>query len=139
MDPAETDVFLRSSRTARVATIGKDGGPRVSPVWFVWFEDEIWLHSLTRSRRGGQVRQNPAVALTVDDGEEFAQLRGVIIRGRAQVGAPADPGRQAALEAAYADKYRGGEPYESDGRHEWIRVAPKHLMTWDRTKAARRA
>ncbi len=36
MDAAERDAFLASERTCRVASIGRDGAPHVTPLWFAW-------------------------------------------------------------------------------------------------------
>ena len=36
MEPAELDDFLSEQRTCRVATVGADGAPHATPLWFVW-------------------------------------------------------------------------------------------------------
>ncbi|MGP3533900.1 pyridoxamine 5'-phosphate oxidase family protein [Microbacterium sp. RD1] len=134
MTDAERDRYLLSARTCRLATIGSDGAPRIAPLWFVWHGECLWLHSLVRSARSGHIRRDPRVAVTVDDGEEFAELRGVTIRGLATIEDPAPPER-GHIESAYAAKYLGADAYRSDGRHEWIRVTPALLFSWDRRTA----
>jgi nitroimidazol reductase NimA-like FMN-containing flavoprotein (pyridoxamine 5'-phosphate oxidase superfamily) len=36
MTPQEVDTYLAAERTCRVATVGADGAPHVTPLWFAW-------------------------------------------------------------------------------------------------------
>ena len=45
------DAFLAAQRTCRVGTIGVDGSPHVSAVWFVWHDLALWVYSIVRSQR----------------------------------------------------------------------------------------
>ena len=45
MTPTELDSFLADERTCRVATLGADGSPHVSPLWFVWDGASLWLNT----------------------------------------------------------------------------------------------
>lgn len=81
MTPAELDSFLAEQRTCRVATVSADGRPHVSALWFAWDGRSLWLYSLTRSRRWAEMRADPRVAVVVDDGVEYGELRGVELSG----------------------------------------------------------
>src|SRR5450631_2996895 len=83
MTPAELDDFLAQARTCRVATMGPDG-PHVVPLWFAWTAGVLWLSSLVRSQRWADVLRDPRVAVVVDAGEEYHELRGAEIRGTAE-------------------------------------------------------
>jgi hypothetical protein len=136
MDRAEVDGFLARERTCRVASSGSDGGPHVAPLWFVWDGVALWLNSLVRSQRWTDLSRDPRVAVVVDAGTEFAELRGVEIRGRAvPVGeVPRGAGvvpELAAPEALFARKYAGTDTFQPDGRHAWLRVIPEKLVSWD--------
>ena len=48
MSDDERDAFLVSERTCRVATVGRDGAPHVTPLWFVWDGSALWLTSIVR-------------------------------------------------------------------------------------------
>ncbi|MBS1844729.1 MAG: pyridoxamine 5'-phosphate oxidase family protein, partial [Actinobacteria bacterium] len=80
MSPAEVDEFLGAARTCRLASVGA-AGPHVTPLWFVWLEGALWMQSLTRSQRWTDLMRDPRVAVVVDDGEEYLELRGVELRG----------------------------------------------------------
>ncbi|WP_226949968.1 pyridoxamine 5'-phosphate oxidase family protein [Rhodococcus rhodochrous] len=83
MTKEEIDLFLSTERTCRVATIGGDGSPHVAPLWFVWDGAFLWLNSLVRSRRWTDLQKDPRIAVVVDGGEQFTDLRGVEVCGTA--------------------------------------------------------
>jgi nitroimidazol reductase NimA-like FMN-containing flavoprotein (pyridoxamine 5'-phosphate oxidase superfamily) len=80
MSGAEVDEFLGAARTCRLASVGP-AGPHVTPLWFVWHEGSMWMQSLTRSQRWADLMRDPRVAVVVDDGKEYLELRGVELRG----------------------------------------------------------
>ena len=137
MTPAEVDAFLAAGRTCRVATVGPDGRPHVVPLWFAWDGTALWLYSITRSRRWADLVRDPRVAVVVDTGAEYAELRGVEIAGTATpVGpVPRTPAAghpdTAAAERLFARKYAGTDAFAADGRHGWLRVAPDTVLSWD--------
>ena len=122
MTAEERDDFLASTRTCRVATVGGDGSPHVTPLWFAWDGTSLWLTSIVKSQRWTDLQRDNRVAVVVDAGEGFNELRGVELRGRTEpVGEVPRTGTEpiAELEAAerlYADKYAGGRVHH-DGRH----------------------
>jgi PPOX class probable F420-dependent enzyme len=136
MTPEEVEAFLAAERTCRVATVGGDGAPHVAPLWFVWDGASLWLNSIVRSQRWTDLARDPRVAVVVDAGEEFSELRGVEITGRAEpVG---DVPRGAAehpeltpVERAFARRYTGSDTFVPDGRHAWLRITPEKLVSWD--------
>lgn len=136
MTPGELDAFLVEQRTCRVATVGGDGAPHVGALWFAWDGAALWLYSITRSRRWTQVRKDPRIAVVVDDGHAYGELRGVELSGRAEcVGeAPRTGERCAELDAPerlFAGKYFGMTTMPHDGRHAWLRLTPDSVVSWD--------
>ena len=84
MDVEERDTFFASERTCRVATVGGDGAPHVTPLWFVWDGSALWLTSIVRSQRWTDLQREPRISVVVDAGTDFMELRGVEIRGVAE-------------------------------------------------------
>jgi PPOX class probable F420-dependent enzyme len=149
MSAGELTSFLEEQRTCRFATAGPDG-PHVAPVWFVWDGQALWVYSLTRSQRWANVARDPRVAVVIDDGHHYHELRGVEIEGRAAVVGPVprygdvDLPELAEPERLMAAKYFGqaglaasGGPEMTqpemthDGRHAWLRITPGKLVSWD--------
>jgi hypothetical protein len=140
MTPEEVDRFLTEERTCRVATVGGNGRPHVAPLWFVWDGGALWLHSLVRSQRWVDLGRDPRVAVVVDAGSGYAELRGVELEGRAEMvgqvprGDAPDPS-VAEPERLFAAKYQGGS-FATDGRHGWLRITPEKVTSWDFRKNA---
>ena len=142
MSPGELDSFLGEQRTCRIATVGP-GGPHVSPVWFVWDGQALWVYSLTRSQRWANLSRDPRVAAVADTGHHYHELRGVEIEGQAVVVGPvprtseaAQPPELAEPERLMAAKYFDQPQMIHDGRHAWLRITPLKIVSWDFRKLA---
>jgi len=78
--------------------------------------------------------------VVVDAGEDYAELRGVELRGRVEVvGEVPRTGEPVpeldGPEQAFADRYSGGV-VGHDGRHAWLRLTPEKIVSWDFRKVA---
>jgi PPOX class probable F420-dependent enzyme len=140
MAPEERETFLQGERTCRVASVGGDGSPHVTPLWFVWDGDSLWLTSIVHSQRWTDLQRDGRVSVIVDTGHDFMELRGVEIKGRAEVvgEVPRTGEANAELdvpERLFADKYAGGRVHH-DGRHAWLRISPEKMVSWDFRKLA---
>jgi hypothetical protein len=135
MAPEERDAFLNDERTCRVASAGADGSPHVSPLWFVWDGQSLWLTSIVKSQRWIDLQRDNRVAVVVDAGHDFLELRGVELRGRADVVGDVprtgEPNAEVVVpERLFADKYAGGQ-VRHDGRHACLRITPEKMISWD--------
>ncbi|MEV0280340.1 pyridoxamine 5'-phosphate oxidase family protein [Streptomyces sp. NPDC050610] len=142
MSEAELDDFLAEERTCRVATVGPDGGPHVSTLWFAWHEGSLWLYSITRSKRWADLRRDARLAVVIDAGEEYGELRGVELSGTAVfVGEAPRTGEPCpeldAPERLFAAKHFGLDAMPYDGRHAWLRLTPESVVSWDFRKLPR--
>ncbi|MET9595996.1 pyridoxamine 5'-phosphate oxidase family protein [Streptomyces sp. NPDC006516] len=136
MTDAERDAYLQVQRTCRVATVSPEGRPHVGALWFVWDGTSLWLYSLTRSLRWSQLRRDPRVAVVVDDGVEYGELRGVELSGEVSfVGEIPRTGEHLpeleAPERLFASKYFGLDSLPHDARHGWLRLTPEAVTSWD--------
>ncbi|MGW1819504.1 pyridoxamine 5'-phosphate oxidase family protein [Streptomyces sp. NPDC002125] len=141
MTDAERDAYLTEQRTCRVATVSPDGRPHVGALWFVWDGTSLWLYSLTRSLRWSQLRKDPRVAVVVDDGVEYGELRGVELSGEVSfVGEIPRTGEACpeldVPERTFASKYFGLDALPHDARHGWLRLTPEAVTSWDFRKLA---
>ncbi|HLM07083.1 MAG TPA: pyridoxamine 5'-phosphate oxidase family protein [Blastococcus sp.] len=141
MSAQEVDAFLGSERTCRVASVGPDGSPHNTPLWFVWDGASLWLNSLTTSQRWADLQRDPRVGVVVDAGEEYGELRGVELRGSVAVVGDVprttvpDPDLDVP-ERLFGEKYLDGA-FISDGRHAWLRLVPEKVVSWDFRKIGR--
>jgi hypothetical protein len=135
MSDAERDAFLAEERVVRVATTG-ESGPHATPLWFVWDGTHFWLHSLTRSQRWADIMRMPRIAVVIDAGHDYFELRGVEIVGDAEViGETPRIGEPEPLletpERLFATKYMGTDEMFYDGKHGWLRITPTTIRSWD--------
>jgi PPOX class probable F420-dependent enzyme len=132
--------FLGEQRTCRVATVGRDGAPKVDPLWFVWDGSALWLNSIVRSQRWANLARDARVAVVIDDGQGYGELRGAELTGRVEIvgevprGSGLSP-ELAVAEKLYGAKYTGGA-FVADGRHAWLRLVPEKIVSWDFRKLA---
>ena len=96
----------------------------------------VWLYSLLPSRRGAHLRGNPAIAVVVDAGLAYGELRGVELAGHVEgvgehprTGEPCPEAEEA--ERLWAARYLGGHGFPHDGRHGWLRLVPEREVSWD--------
>jgi hypothetical protein len=90
---------------------------------------------VVRSQRWTDLQRDPRVAVVVDAGTSYDELRGVELRGRVEVvgevprtGEPVP--ELVGPEQLMADRYLGGT-FVHDGRHAWLRLAPDKITSWD--------
>jgi nitroimidazol reductase NimA-like FMN-containing flavoprotein (pyridoxamine 5'-phosphate oxidase superfamily) len=135
MTESERDAFLAERAVCRVGSLGADGSPHVAPLWFVWHDQHLWLSSLTPSQRWTDLERDSRVAVTIDAGEAYYELRGVELRGRVTVvgDVPRTTAPVAELEEVerlMAEKYDLAA-WEPDGKHAWLRVDADKISSWD--------
>ncbi|MCX4094684.1 pyridoxamine 5'-phosphate oxidase family protein [Nocardia sp. alder85J] len=143
MTAEERDEFLGAAPLVRIATLGPGGHPHTSALWFVWDGTALWLNSLVRSQRWTDLGRDPRLSAIVDDGgTDFLVLRGVELRGSAEIVGETprtgEPNPQLETpEQLFAAKYAPGRGFQYDGRHAWLRLVPDRVVSWDFGKMRR--
>lgn len=87
MSDEEVRAFLKEQYTLEVATIGRDGYPYVVAMWYVLREGDgdvvFWTYA--KSQKAVNLRRDPRLTCLVEAGVQYAELRGVQIKGRAEL------------------------------------------------------
>ena len=89
MTPEQLEEFLSVDRNAVIATVGADGLPQQTPVWFVYEDDTFYVSAQETTVKVRNLRNNPAVSICVDAGREAARY--VVASGQAQLIPAGDP------------------------------------------------
>ena len=86
MSAQEVTAFLAQERTITCATTGPRGWPHLMPLWYVLRDTpesevgpRVWAWTYGRSQKVRNLERDPRATLQVEAGEEYAQLRGVMI------------------------------------------------------------
>jgi len=128
--------FLRSARTAHLATADRSGQPHVIPICFVFdgnhffspIDEKPKRAAPTKLKRLRNIAENPNVALVIDHyDEDWSKLAYVLIFGTAR---PLHSGkiyRQAV--ALLRRKYPQYRRMAIDQR-PMIVISPKRMLTW---------
>ena len=135
LSPAE-DRFLRSARTAHLATADADGQPHVVPVCFVFNGEFIYsvldskpkTTALRQLRRVRNILANPRVSLVVDHYEEdWSRLQYVMVSGEASL---LESGEEWGLSIVMLrQKYPQYHRMELD-QSPVIKIVPARFVPW---------
>ncbi|BCL77778.1 putative pyridoxamine 5'-phosphate oxidase [Ktedonobacteria bacterium brp13] len=83
LNDAEIQKILHSKAFAHLATIGSDGAPQSSPMWFLWDGQHIKFTHTTQRQKYRNIKRDPRVAISMtdmDDPYRHAEFRGVVER-----------------------------------------------------------
>ena len=83
MTPDEIWKFIEERKSLQVATIGADGAPHLTTLWFAIVDGDIVFETFTKSQKIVNLRRDPRIAVLLEDGHQYNELRGVAINGRA--------------------------------------------------------
>lgn len=75
--------LAEGTRTAKIATVKRDGSPMVSPVWFVLDHSDIMFTTMNTTAKYKMINRDPRVSICVDD-EQFP-YGFAVIKGDASV------------------------------------------------------
>jgi len=68
--------FLEELRFAVIATINEDGTPHQTVVWYLLRGDDIVMNTARGRVKERNLRRDPRVSVTVEDGYRFVTVRG---------------------------------------------------------------
>jgi PPOX class probable F420-dependent enzyme len=131
MTPEQVWSFIsHGTRTAKVATVMKDGQPHVMPVWFVVDGEQIVFTTGANTIKGRNLQRDPRIALVVEDDEPpFAYVH---VRGRATILEDLD--ELLRLATAIGSRYMGEARAQEFGQRNavpgelLVRVTPERVI-----------
>ena len=85
MTSEEIRGFLGECMTATLTTLGRDGWPHSTAMWFILGEGSLRMWTYAKSQKAVNLRRDPRFALLTEAGTNYLQLRGVLIQGRARI------------------------------------------------------
>lgn len=139
MDDDEIEGFLRRSRTATLATRGREGSVHLVAMWYALLDGEIWFETKAKSQKAVNIRRDPAVSVMVEDGVTYDRLRGVAVEGTAEI--VDDPDSLLRVGISVWERYNGEytdemRPFVDQMMHKRVavRVVPTRVRSWDHAK-----
>ena len=137
--PAARQQFLEEVRTITLSTIDPRGFPHSVAMWFVMDGDAAVMTTYAKSQKTKNVERNPKVALMAETGQTYDTLKGVLIRGYAQIVNDEDLCVQT-LKRINA-KMMGSVPEGIDDalraqarKRVVLKIVPERVSSWDHSK-----
>src|SRR5882724_4359680 len=82
MSDDEVASFLERGRTA---TISSSGFPHLVAMWYGLLDGRVYLETKAKSQKVVNLRRAPQISCSVEAGESYDQLRGLVIEGTAAI------------------------------------------------------
>ncbi|MDT5010764.1 MAG: hypothetical protein QOH57_2381 [Mycobacterium sp.] len=139
MSAAEIEDFVTSSRGGTLATIGRDGQPHLTAMWYGVVDGEIWFETKAKSQKAVNLRRDARITFLLEDGDTYDTLRGVSFEGRAEI--VDDPDAVFRVGVSVWERYTG--PYTDEvkpavdmmmNNRVAVRLAVDRTRSWDHRK-----
>jgi PPOX class probable F420-dependent enzyme len=132
--------FIETQKSIQVCTLNKDGTPHLTVMWFAVRDGAIVLETFTKSQKIVNLKRNPQMAVLLEDGDTYNELRGVSINCEAEL--VEDYETVHALHVDVVVRNQSGvtpeqaEEFtrEMSKKKTVIRVRPQKVMSWDHRK-----
>lgn len=140
MSDEEIWKFIEEQKSLQVATIGKDGMPHLTTLWFAVIDGEIVFETFTKSQKIVNLKRDPRISVLLEDGVEYNKLRGVSIQGRAQL--HTDPEEVLPCAMAVMRRNQPEIPPEQlepaarmlAAKRTGVVIKPERIFSWDHNK-----
>jgi len=141
LTPDEQKKYLETSHTIILTSLDHRGYPHPVAMWYVVAPDgDILMTTFAKSQKTLNLRRDPRVALLIESGRTYPELKGLLIRGRASI----DEDTEHVLDVleTVQGKYNTGAPSEGlrdvmraqARKRVVVRVRPERVSSWDHQK-----
>jgi PPOX class probable F420-dependent enzyme len=144
MSSAEIAAFLDEQRVVICATNGAGGHPHLMPLWYLVRDGEIWAWTYAKSQKVKNLERDPRATLQVEDGEQYQELRGVMIEAETVVHRDTEDVARfgAELFGRYAPGAGANEPggeipdavKAQAAKRVALQFVPRRTASWDHRK-----
>jgi PPOX class probable F420-dependent enzyme len=137
MTDDELRAFIAEQKVVTVATMGPSGRPHLMPLWYVVDGDELRGWTYAKSQKAKNIERDPHATLQIEDGVDYAELRGVMFEADVEV--ERDPDKVADYGMALFDRYAPGADvrdmvHQQAQKRIGLRFVPTRTVTWDHRK-----
>ncbi|MCA9504885.1 MAG: pyridoxamine 5'-phosphate oxidase family protein [Spirochaetaceae bacterium] len=140
MTEDEMWAFIETQRSIQVCTLNKDGTPHLTVMWFAVVDGAIVLETFTKAQKIVNLKRDPRMAVLLEDGEQYNELRGVSINCQAELVEDYDTVHALHVEVVVRNTPGVTREQAAEFTREMckkktvIRVRPQKVMSWDHRK-----
>jgi PPOX class probable F420-dependent enzyme len=141
MTDDEVRDFLASQMKVQVASIGREGMPHLTTLFYVVLDDKICFWTYASSQKIKNLERDPRISALVETGKDYEELVGVSVQGTAEI--VRDPEGIRRIGTAVVAAMSGGADLGDLGRdiveHQvtkrvGIVITPTKVASWDHAK-----
>jgi PPOX class probable F420-dependent enzyme len=139
LSPEERKEFLELTKTIVLSSLDQRGYPHSVAMWYVMENGACLMTTYAKSQKALNVRRNSKVALLAESGTTYDTLKGVLIRGRAELVDDLDLCLRVLTRVH--GKMMGAMPEGIDDalraqarKRVVIKVTPERISSWDHSK-----
>ena len=137
MSDDELGAFLSEQKVMTVGTLGPTGRPHLMPLWYVPHDDlSLTGWTYAKSQKAKNLERDPRATVQVEDGVEYAELRGVMMECDVELDRDAKP-----YGLELFRRYAGALEHDVEGLVEkqaakrvGLRFTPTRIVSWDHSK-----
>lgn len=136
---SEQRELLATAKTLILVTIGPDGVPDPTAMWYV-LDDEggVVMRTYAKSQKVRNIERDPRVAVLLEDGESYSSLRGLQLTGRIELSRDIDEILE--VVEGLARKYEGVDRIDKGALRDYaskqvvMRLRVDRVVSWDHGK-----
>ena len=139
MTAEEQTAYLASAKTIILTSIDSQGYPHSIAMWFAMIDGLVHMTTFRKAQKVVNIRRNPKVALLVESGTHYSELRGLLIRGNADL--VEDPDLCTEILVDIQSRYYGSTDAsvrdllrKQAEKRVAVRIRPDRIASWDHTK-----
>ena len=134
MSPDEQAQFLLDHPKCALATIDQDGFPHVVAMGFYVEDGAFYMTSYAKAQKVLNIHRNPMVGLMIETGGAYAELQGVMVRGRCEIIEDVDIVRQVMNRRRGNSESGRSGAVDSAPKRVVLKITPHKIMSWDHKK-----
>jgi PPOX class probable F420-dependent enzyme len=116
------DARLGRESNIWVATVRRDGRPHLTPVWYIWLDERVYIAIEGDSQKFANLRSNQRVALALPDAASV-----VILEGEAH---GADRATADKVAEYFYNKYEWDFRYDESGDWKLVEITVHKILAW---------
>jgi PPOX class probable F420-dependent enzyme len=138
MTDDEVREFLEESTTMTLATIGADGRPHLTAMWYGIADGHVVFWSYRSAQKIVNLRRDPRLSILVEAGDTYGELRGVSITGTGTM--LDDPDDVLAIGQILLERQAPGFTATASAaaatapKRVAVRIDPERVTSWDHRK-----
>ena len=140
MDAEEIAEFIEEQKSLQVGTINSDGSIHLSTLWFAVVDGLIVFETYTSSQKVVNLERDPRITVLLEDGLEYNNLRGVMIKGTANLVSEPTEVKEIVREVIKRNQPEIPDEMLDDAaaslavKRTVVTVVPEKVVSWDHRK-----